>query len=152
MVGSSPARGVVKKARLLADLDAEATPYAQTPLAKRAVKARPRLALLILVGVAIFVIEGALARDTWMMVGTLPLVVIALSVWKGRLGGIIAAGFVAIVAFGLPLYFLATSGSSWAEKVPLAFISAWALVLLPDILTLVRDAELQNAYGNWARG
>lgn len=149
--GCPPARGVVKKSRLLEELDAEATPYAATPLAKRAIGARKRLALLFALGAAGFAVEGALARDTWMIVGTIPLLLIAASVWFGRLGGIIAAGFVAVVAFGVSVYFLATSGSTWPEKIPLAFVAIWGIVLLPDIVTLIRDAELQNAYGMWAR-
>lgn len=142
---------MVKRSRLLEELDAEATPYAETPLAKAAVGARKRLAILIALGAAGFIVEGLLARDTWMALGTLPLLLIAVSVWMGRLGGIIAAGFVAVVAFGLAVYFLSTSGSTWPEKVPLAFVAIWAVAMTPDIVTLLRDAELQNAYGLWAR-
>lgn len=141
----------MKRSRLLEELDAEATPYAQTPLAQRAVRARPRLGVLLLVGAAGFVLEGALARSAWMLAGALLLALVAWGAWKGRLGAVIAAGFVSVVAFGVSVWLLATAGSAWAERVPLAFLALWALALLPDLVTLMRDAELQNAYGMWAR-
>ena len=151
MGGFPLAASVVKQSRVLAEVEAEATPYEATPLAKKAHKARPRLALLVGLGAAGFAAEGALARDGWMLLGAAALALVAWGVWKGRLGAVIATGFVAVLAFGVPLALMGMDRSTWAEKLPLLFVTAWSLALLPDLLTLIRDAELQNAYGMWAR-
>lgn len=142
---------MVKKARVLeTEVDAD-VPYEETRLAKRALRARPRLALLLLAGAAGFAVEGALARDGFAIAGALALGLVAWGVRKGKLGGIVAAALAAVLAVLIPLALMAALSGAWGEKVALAFVVAWGAIMLPDVLTLVRDAELQHAYGRWAR-
>lgn len=142
---------MVKRSRVLeTEVDADVR-YEETRLAKRATRARPRLAILLLAGVAGFAVEGALARDGFMIAGAIALVLVAWGVWKGKLGGVVAAALAAVLAVLIPLALMAALPSAWGEKVALAFVVTWGAIMLPDVLTLVRDAELQYAYGRWAR-
>lgn len=149
---SRVAHRVVKQSRVLADLDAEAEiPYEKTRLARRAARARPRLAVLLLAGGAAFLVEGAMARNGWMLLAAPVLAAVAWGAWKGWLGAVVAAAFVALLALFVPIALIAMGGRALGETIALAFVSLWGLILLPDVLTLVRDAELQHAYGRWAR-
>lgn len=147
------ARDVVKRSRVLADaLGAEAdVPYEETRLARRAPRARNRLALLLLVGAAGFAIAAALARDGLMAMGALGIAAAAWGAWKGRLGGIVAAAFVGLLAALVPLILLFMDPRALGDRIVMGLVVLWGASLLPDALTLVRDAELQHAYGRWAR-
>lgn len=143
---------MVKRARVLADVEVEAdVPYERTRLARRAVRARPRLAVLLLVGAAGFLLEAALAREAMMLLGAGALAFTAWGAWKGRLGGVIAAALVGVLAMLVPLALMVVIERSVGERVIMAFVALWGAAMLPDVLTLVRDAELQHAYGRWAR-
>jgi len=149
--GGGVARPVVKRSRVLeTEVDAD-VPYEETRLARQATRARPRLAILLLVGAAGFALEAALEGAIGMGLIGIALAFTATGVWKGRLGGVVAAAFAAVLAFLIPLAFLFLGERSVADRVILGFVMAWAALLFPDVLTLVRDAELQYAYGRWAR-
>lgn len=142
---------MVKRSRVLeTELEADVA-YEETRLARQAARARPRLALLLLVGAAGFALEAALARAPFMGMGAFALALVAWGAWKGRLGGVIAAAFVAIVCALVPFALMFVGEREIGERVIMGVVIAWALVMLPDVLTLVRDAELQYAYGRWAR-
>lgn len=143
---------MVKRSRVLAGIDAEAdVPYEDTRLAKRAARARPRLALLLAVGAAGFALEAVLSRAPGMALGALALGAAAWGVRAGRLGGVIASALAALLGATIPLALMFVGERAIEERVVMSFIIAWALAMLPDVLTLVRDAELQYAYGRWAR-
>lgn len=140
----------MKKSRVLAEEVQAEVPYEETRLAKAAAPARRRLAIFLLLGAVGFVIEAALARDAWMVAGVVALAATAWGVWFGRLAGIVAAGLAALLAIGIPLGFLGMSADRSGESLALVFVVVWGLAMLPDLVTLVRDAELQSAYGRWA--
>lgn len=143
---------VVKRSEVLAGVDAEAgLPYAQTRLAQRAVGARRRLSFFLLGGVVAFLLEAALARNAWWLLGAVALGLTAWGLRKGRLGALVAAALAAVLAVLLPLRFLVL-GLPEAPGIVTGIVSVvFGLALLPDVLLLVRDAELQYAYGMWAR-
>lgn len=144
---------MVKASRVLdEELRTEAeVPYEQTRLARRATAARPRLALLLALGGAAFAVEATLARDGWMALGAAALFAVAWGAWKGRLAGVIAAALAALLAALIPLALMFVGERAIGERVVMAFVVAWGAAMLPDVLTLVRDAELQHAYGRWAK-
>lgn len=142
---------MVKRSRVL-DTEVEAdVPYEDTRLARKAVQARPRLAILLLVGAAGFGLEAILARTPFMGAGAVALALVAWGVWKGRLGATVAAALVAVLGALIPFALMFVGERATAERVIMAFVIAWAALMLPDVLTLIRDAELQYAYGRWAR-
>lgn len=142
---------MVKSSRVLeTEVDAD-VPYEETRLARKATAARPRLAILLLVGAAGFALEAALARDAFMALGAVALAFTAWGVRQGRLGGIVAAALAAILGALIPFALMFVGERATAERVIMAFVIAWAALMLPDVLTLARDAELQHAYGRWAR-
>lgn len=144
---------MVKRSRVLdTELAADAeVPYEETRLARAAAKARPRLALLLLLGAAGFVLEAALTREAFVGGAAAALALVAWGVKRGRLGATIGAAFAALLAVTVPLAFMLMFERAVGEKVIMGFVIAWGAILLPDALTLVRDAELQYAYGRWAR-
>lgn len=144
---------MVKRSRLLerTELEEGAPPYAETDLARRAAKARPRLAILAVVGAAGFGLEAALARDPAMALGAILLALAAFGVWRGRLGAVVAVALASALAIFVPLALFALGGVSLDEGVPMAFAVVWGALLVPDVILLFRDAELQYAYGMWAR-
>lgn len=142
---------MVKRSRVL-ETEVEAdVPYEATALARRAAKARQRLALLVLLGAAGFALESVLARSVGMGLAALALVVIALGVRKDKLAAVVGAALAAILGALVPFALMFLGEREVGETVIMGFVIAWALLLLPDVLTLVRDAELQYAYGRWAR-
>ena len=152
MGGSAAGRRVVKRSRVLEEAHAEADArYEETPLARRAARARPRLAVLLLVGAGGFALEAVLARSAWMGLGAATIALVAWRAWKGTLAGVIAAALVATLGALIPFALLFVGERAFAEKLVMGFVIAWGLALLPDVLTLIRDAELQHAYGRWAR-
>lgn len=148
---SSVAGRVVKPSRVL-ETEVEAdVPYESTRLARKAAQARRRLAILLLVGAGGFALEAFLARAPFMGAGAAALALVAWGVWKGRLGATVAAALVAVLGALIPFALMFVGERATAERVIMGFVIAWAVVMLPDVLTLVRDAELQYAYGRWAR-
>lgn len=125
--------------------------YERTPLARRAVRARRRLAGLVALGALVLAIEAAVARSPLAGVGALALGLTAWGVARGRLGASVAAAFAAVLAILLPLRFLLMGGLAPADLVALLVSVALGLAALPDLVTVLRDHELQHAYGLWAR-
>lgn len=132
----------MKRSRVLEEIDADIT-YDQTRLAKRAPGARKRLAALLLAGAALCVIPLSVG---WGM-AAIALGAIAWAVWRGRLGGIVSAALAALVAVMLPLRLVFIGEFEWWALAPLVL----GLATLYDIVLLIRDAELQNAFGLWAK-
>lgn len=125
-------------------------PYEETKLARRSPAARRRLAALLVAGAAACAVAAWWRRDTSWLLGAASLPLVALVVLRGRLGGLIAAALAALVTAGLSIWWLAHAPPA-ADAVALAVALALALASLPDVVLLVRDAELQHAYGMWAR-
>lgn len=143
---------MVKRSEVLSGVDAEAgLPYAQTRLARQAAPARRRLAWLLLGGAAAFLLEAALARSGWWVLGAAALALAAWGIRRGRLGALVAAGLAALLMTLLPLRFLVLGLPDAVGIVTGAVSVAFGLALLPDVVLLARDAELQYAYGLWAR-
>lgn len=147
--GAPSAAGVVKRSRVLDEIEAD-VPYEETRLAKRAPAARKRLAGVLLLGAIALAIE-AVATDRLWAVPALGVAAAAWGVRRARLGGLVAAGFAALVAALLGIAFLASARPTGADLVAALVALALGAMALPDVLTLARDAELQNAYGLWAR-
>lgn len=144
---------MVKKARVLdVEVDAEADiPYARTRLAQRAPKARRRLAALLAIGAALMAVNAiALASVGWGL-GAAAALACAWGVSRGRLGAIVAAALVALLAILVPLRLLFLAERDVATWATFAAALALGGAMLPEIILLFRDAELQNAYGLWAR-
>lgn len=143
---------VVKRSRLLEEVDAEAeVPYEQTRLARAAAKARPRVAILLLLGAGGLVIEALAQREPLWLV---PAALVAACAWgtrRGALAGMIGAALTAVLAVLLPIGFAALGVEDAAGWITIIVSIAWGIALLPGVLILVRDAELQHAYGRWAR-
>lgn len=150
--GAAACRGVVKRSDVLERVAAEADlPYEETALARRAPAARRRLALLLLLGAAGFALEAAFARNAAWLLATAALALTAWGVRKGRLGGLVAAGFAGLLALLVPLALLAVGPRDAVRVVTCLVGVAFGASLLPDVVLLARDAELQHAYGLWAR-
>lgn len=143
---------MVKRSRVLKEVEADAgLPYEQTALARKAVGARRRVSLFLAGGALAMLLEAALGPNAWWLLGALALGLFAWGVWRGRLGGIIGAALVALLCMLLPLRFLALGLPDTIPLVTGVISFVFGLALLPDVLTLVRDAELQHSYGLWAR-
>lgn len=143
---------MVKRANVLDGAQAEAEiPYEETRLGRTAPRARRRLAVLLLVGALFAVVETVLARTWWTALAAGALVLTAWGAHRGSLGGIVAAGLAAALAAGIPLVVWGVLGLSRAEVVPALAVALLGAAALPDVVLLLRDAELQHAYGRWAR-
>lgn len=143
---------MVKRSEVLAGVDAEAgLRYEETALAKRAVPARRRLFFLLLLGAGAFLLEAGVTRSGWWVAAAAAVALTAWGVRRGRLGALVAAALVALLATLLPLRFLVLGLPDALGVVTGAVSVAFGLALLPDVVLLVRDAELQYAYGLWAR-
>lgn len=143
---------MVKKVRVVDGVEEEAgVRYEDTGLARRAVRSRRRLSGLLWVAAALLVLEAvAQGAPGWALVA----VAVALAGWgtrQGRLGGVVAAGLVAFIAIGVPIRMLALGGLAASDAIALAVSAVVGLAALPDVILLLRDAELQHAYGRWAR-
>jgi hypothetical protein len=151
-------RRVVKRSRVLIDAEGEAAvPYEETRLAKRAVRSRARLAGLLAAGAALLALEFVAAllqahvAVFWLVAAPL-LLAAGVGVRRGRLGAIVGAALLALVGVLLPFTVLALdAGGGWARVVGLVAPMLLAAACLPDVVLLLRDAELQHAYGRWAR-
>lgn len=143
---------MVKRSEVLAGVDAEAgLPYGQTRLAQRAVGSRRRLSFFLVGGAFAFLLEAAVTRHAWWVLGAVVLGLAAWGIRKGRLGALVVAALAAVLAVLLPLRFLVLGLPDTPALVTGAVSFVFGLALLPDVLTLVRDAELQHTYGMWAR-
>ena len=136
---------------MLDEAQAEAEiPYEETRLARQAPRARRRLVGLLLVGALGLAIE-AVARDPLWAVPAAGVAGAAWGLRAQRLGGIVAAAFAGLMATLLGLATLAFARPGGADLVAALVALGLGAASLPDVLTLVRDAELQHAYGRWAR-
>lgn len=148
---SARVRGrVVKPSRTLDEATADAeVAYEETRLAKRAPAARRRLVGLLVVGVLALVIDAIARNPFW----ALPALFVALAAWgvnRARLSGIVGAGLSALLAAPLGIAALAR-GATGGDLVAALVAIVLGVGALPDVVLLVRDAELQHAYGMWAR-
>lgn len=151
MEGRPLARRVVKRSRVLDEAQAEAEiPYEETRLARRAPKARRRLVGVLLVGALALAID-AVARDPLWGLAAAGVAAAAWGVHARRLGGIVAAAFAGLLATLLGLTVAAFVRPGGADLVAALVALGLGAATLPDVLTLVRDAELQHAYGRWAK-
>lgn len=143
---------MVKRTEVLGAAEAEAgLPYERTRLARRAPAARRRLFFLLLLGAGGMMIEAAFARQPAWLLGAAALVLVAWGVHAGRLGAVIAAGLAALLLLLVPLGLLAIGPRDAIRVVTCLVVAAYGATLLPGVVLLVRDAELQHAYGLWAR-
>lgn len=143
---------MVKRAHELADLEREAeVPYEATRLARRAPRARGRLGWLLAAGAAALVLLAAATRGWGWLLPALAAAAAAWGVRAGRLGGIVGAGLLAVLGVALPLALFGTGTRDGTEVLFMALFAALGVACLPDLVTLLRDAELQHAYGRWAR-
>lgn len=142
----------MRKSRVLVEVEADAgLPYEQTALARRAIPARRRLSWLLLATAAAMLIEAAVTRTPWWPVGSALVGAAAWGVSRGRLGATIGAAFVAALAIMLPLRLFFVTERDFPLIASLVLGMGLGVAMLPDIVTLVRDHELQNAFGLWAR-
>lgn len=143
---------VVKPARLLADIDAQAgIRYEETRLAREAPAARRKLAWLLAIGAAALSLEALLQREPLWLVGTIWAGLAAHRVRAGTLGGLIMSALTAAVATILAITLLARGPGSATDVITLVLAAIWGALMLPHVVLLARDAELQHAYGMWAR-
>lgn len=151
--GPRPRVPVVKRVPTLAREVAQASdgPYERQPIAQKAPASRRRVIGLLGVGLLLLLIEAAFARGGFPLVAAIYLVACGALLHRQRLGGIIATTFAALLAIALPLGLLKTAGALDAGDYIRGAVSiVLGLAALPDLVTLVRDAELQYAYGRWA--
>lgn len=143
---------MVKRSRELELVEEEAgIPYAETALARQATRARRRLLALLLVGAGLFAIEALAARHAGWLLGSAALVATAWGVRQGRLGGVVAGALAAVLAVLVPLGLAFVGAPDAAALFAMAVAAILGLLSMPDVVTLIRDAELQHAYGLWAR-
>lgn len=144
---------MVKKVRVLDAVMAEEAdrPYEETDLARRAPAARKRLTALVLLVAAALVLEAALRGNGLWLVPALFTLGAALLLHKKRLGGLLASGFVALLCTLLPPVLFAMGARDTASVLTMGIAFVFGVACLPDLVLLVRDAELQHAYGLWAR-
>lgn len=143
---------MVKRVEVLGEAESEAgAPYEETRLAQRAVKARTRLGGLLLIATGLLLVEAVLLRSPGWALAAVLVGATAWGVRKGRLGAVVAAALVAILAVLLPLRFFFEGGRDAATLLTMAVAGVLGLAALPDVVLLLRDAELQHAYGRWAR-
>lgn len=143
---------VVRRSRALELVEEEAgVPYAQTALAKKAVRARRRLVALLALGAILFLVESVAARQAGWVLAALFAAGAAWGVRGGRLGGVVSAALLAVLAVLVPLGLAFVGTPDTLALFAMVVSAALGLSALPDVLTLIRDAELQHAYGLWAR-
>jgi hypothetical protein len=126
---------VVKQGGVLDAIETEAgTRYEGTDLAKRAVRARGRVALVLLAGIAALLLEALLQSAAGWIVGAGALGLVAYGVRAGRLGGVVAAALVATLAVALPLRLLFIGDGGAVEYVTSAVSVAFGIALMPDLV------------------
>lgn len=141
-------RGDVLETELAREADG---PYEAQPIARRAPAARRRTLVLMGLGAAALAVEAAFVGGGWPL---LALAFMGLAAWlvhRGRLAGLVAAAFVALVAIGVPLALFRVGGLDVSSALRAGVGVVLAVAALPGLVTLARDAELQYAYGLWAR-
>lgn len=141
----------MKRGELLSALEAEAgVRYDDTRLARRAGPARRRLAWMLAVGAAALAVEAVVGPRGW-LAGAAALAVLAWGARAGRLAAVIGATLAALLFACLPVWFLATQDAGVPATLTLALSIVYGVAMLPDLVLLLRDAELQHAFGLWAR-
>lgn len=126
-------------------------PYEDQPLARRAPAARRRVLGLLLVGLVALLVEAAIGRSGWAVAALLFVALSAFLLHRQRLGGIVGAALSAVLAILVPLGLIKVATLDAAFWFRSAVSLTLGIAALPDLLTLVRDAELQYAYGLWAK-
>ena len=124
--------------------------YDDTRLARQARRARPRLALLLAMAAAGLVLESVLTGAFGWLVAAAVIAAAAWGVRADRLGAHVAAALIALLLVVLPLRLLLLGGLDAGDLVTNGAAMLLGAAMLPDIVTLLRDAELQHAYGLWA--
>lgn len=125
--------------------------YEGTALARRAAGARKRLSLVLLLGTGALLVEVAVSRQPLWLAPALAAGLAAWGVRKGRLGALLGGAFLATLAVLVPLAWLGVGPRDPASVVTALVSVALGASALPDVVVLLRDAELQHAYGLWAR-
>jgi hypothetical protein len=142
---------VVKPARVLEeDVQAE-LPYEQTSLAKRAPGARRRLVILLGVGALVMLVNAAAGGGLAWIAGGAAAALCIWGVMRGRLGAIVAAALLALLGIMIPLRLFLIAERDVGTIATLVVAVVLGAAALPNVILLFRDAELQNAYGLWAR-
>lgn len=150
--GSASCAAVVKRVRALGEAESEAgVPYEETRLARQSVKARARLSGLLLLAVAALLIEAVLQLSVGWALAAIVVGATAWGVRKDRLGAVVAAALVAMLCALLPLRFFFEGERDVAALLTMGLSMVFGIACLPDVVLLLRDAELQYAYGRWAR-
>lgn len=143
---------MVRRSHELADVEAEAgVPYEGTRLAQHATRARKRLAWLFFAAAALLVAYGIAASAWGWYLVAVAVGGAGLGVRADRLGGLVAAGLLATVGVLLPLALFGMGTREGFALVGMVGALGLSLAMMPDIITLIRDAELQHAFGRWAR-
>ncbi len=149
--GAGVHANVVKRGDVLDKVEHEADgPYEVQPLAKRARASRRRVVGNLAIGVVLLTIEAAFARSPGFAFLAVLLALTAFLLHRNKLSGVIGAAFAAAVAIGAPLAALRVGDPGFGEYVRTAVSVVLGLAAAPDLVTLVRDAEMQYAYGRWA--
>lgn len=143
---------MVKRVPTLAREVAQASdgPYERQPIALKAPRSRRRLIGLLAVGLLALLVEAAFARGGFPLVAAFYLVACGALLHREKLGGLIATAFAALLAVALPLGLLKMGAPDAGQLLRGAVSVGLGLAAMPDLVTLVRDAELQYAYGRWA--
>lgn len=144
---------MVKKTSVLdVEVDAEAeVPYDETRLARQAPRARRRLVGLLLVGALLLAINAVADRSVGWLLASAAALACAWGVRKEKLGAVVAAALLALVAILIPLRLFFVAERDLPTVATFVVAVVFGLACLPDVILLFRDAELQNAYGLWAR-
>lgn len=143
---------MVKRVETLPRIEAEAgVRYEDTRLAQRARPARQRLGWLLLAGAAGLAIEAFLSAQPGWLLGTLLVALTAWSVRASRLVGVLGAALTAVLAVSIPLALVAAGARDLEALLTAGVAVTWGVAMLPDVILLVRDQELQHAFGLWAR-
>ena len=142
---------MVKASRVL-DTEVPAdVAYEDTPLAKRALGARRRLRNGLLLGALLLLVDAGATRSVLLAALAAAVALTAWRVPRGRLPPLVWTGLEALAAVLLALWAALLGGWGLAEGARVAATLLLVAVLAPTYVLLLRDAELQHAYGRWAR-
>jgi ABC-type glycerol-3-phosphate transport system permease component len=144
---------VVRKARVLdVEVDTEAEiPYGETRLAQQAPRARRRLAGVLAVSALLMAVNAVADRSAGWALGAAAALALAWGVRRASLGAVVGAALLALLAVLVPLRLLFVAERDLGTYATLAVALVFGAACLPDVILLFRDAELQSAYGMWAR-
>src|SRR5581483_8148537 len=96
-------------------------------------------------------ISAVADRSLGWALGAAAALALAWSVRRGSLGAVVGAALLALLAVLVPLRLLFVAERDLATYATFVLALAFGAACLPDVVLLLRDAELQNAYGLWAR-